>query len=253
MVCTVLIISDAIEAICDIWILGDEVFREIFTTFSDLRDKPRSSRSRSNEEKSVNKEEIPYIYDTYNVNSIWPNPLSPIKSVLARILNCFITAMNENRSRQLPRVIIVIPDCDIVKNIHHYNFGVSYILGRAIRWITSQMERLIKAKKEAMKKRRAGSICASDPKIIWVKMFERPIRAEYMAIRSKFNALLEESLCSRIQSYIMSPEVSAYDFDRFGNFTEKGKVKFWKGIDRQLREFDAGSDKFDPKPVIFEN
>ena len=87
----------------DAWVIGDEFLKEIFDTLTALRNKAH--------EQGHTK---PYIYDFYNVNCIWTNPLSTYpRNMMAYILNCFIAAITEkdkDKEKPLSKLVLVITD-----------------------------------------------------------------------------------------------------------------------------------------------
>ena len=98
------------------------------------------------------------MFDFYKVTAFHETALSPVKNVLTRLFNAFISAMNQ-KDKHLPRMILMVPDWDILKFINHYSYGITAFSGKCIDWLLINMERMIESRKEQLRKRRAGSVC----------------------------------------------------------------------------------------------
>ena len=96
-------IADNVQAIFDIWILGDEFVKEVFSEFESIKLKAKKDRN------------IPplYIQEYYNVIPYYAT--SGVPNAAARLVNSLVEALNE-RDR-LPKFIIVMIDRDLIMNI----------------------------------------------------------------------------------------------------------------------------------------
>ena len=173
--------------------MGDLFLKEVFDSFVSMRDKAL------HEQKMVGKSHstaiIPYMFRYYNVKKFIPGNIASMStSPVARILNNLIKAVNENQL--LPHFIIIVPDWDILKSIKYYDYGVSKIIGSTLEWLVREIDRLITTKKIDLAKIRPGAVISSEPKIIWITMLGRPYPSRVLALRKKFNAILEETLFS---------------------------------------------------------
>ena len=109
-------------------------------------------------------------------------------SPVVKMINCIIDPLNKYNT--MPRFLVIIPDADIVKYVNYTGSGRSRILGAAIEWFTDELLELIKEKKDAMRLTRPGSVTPLEPKIIFVKMIDRPdCKEEYASQREKFNVI----------------------------------------------------------------
>ena len=210
----------------DLWIIGDKFLHSIFDTLQSVRDQAKDK-----------KKSLPYIYETYNVTLLMDNPIPQIHNLLARLLNCLIKGLN-NKSK-LPRMIVIMPDWDILRFMNHYTFGVSIIAGKCLNWIITNMERAIEARKDELHRCKPGAVQPNEPKMIWVKMINRSSRyhnQRIFAVRKKFNTALEELLCNLRYHYIL--EVSECVMSDTSNFTyndhliECGRQVFGKRLIR---------------------
>ena len=144
------------------WIGGDAFLHEVHKAILDIHDSAR-------EEKSL----MPYIFDYYNIKFFMEKQLHPQKNMMARIVNSLIEALNENKAN-LPCFVLVMLNADIMKYIDFYTYGVSRITGKCLSWMINTMEKIINAHKDELRKHKAGSIAANEPKIIWVTMMSKP-------------------------------------------------------------------------------
>ena len=202
---------------------------------------------RSNKLKNI---QGPFIIDQYNVKGMMYQKEG---NVFARFINNLIEGLNE--FHRIPRIILFIPDNAFIKGIKHEEFGVSKMLGICLNHVLKQVDKLIDRKKQLMNEIKPGSITASEPKFIWVKMFDRPGKGDKsMKQRDKFNAILEEALSTRNHSYIIDVNKAMFAacFDRYSYLTPVGKENFWLEIDRQIKGFDRQEISLKPSAVITE-
>ena len=117
------------------------------------------------------------------------------------------------------------------------------------------MEKTLEIKKDDLFYKRSGVLCTEEPKLIWIKSMERPSSADSHneeMMRQKFNDILEETLVTRKDSFIMdlkSESPNTY-FDNAGNFTTSGRIAFWEEVDAQIKKFDEGIITLKPEPIV---
>ena len=97
-----------------------------------------------------------HMYKYFNVTCFTSNPQSLVKNTLARFVNCLIKSLNDKS--KLPRIILVIPDADLMKFIkksadHDYENMQMFIEG-ALNWVMNQMTRAVDAKKDNLHRRK---------------------------------------------------------------------------------------------------
>ena len=97
-----------------------------------------------------------------------------------------------------------MPDWDLVKNLTDISFGISIIIERILKWVVKAINRAIQMRKDDLAKIKAGSVVRNEPKIMWVKMVNRPVVVHRaLAIRHKFNRALENSIADNRNHFIM--------------------------------------------------
>ena len=163
----------------DVWFLGDWFLKDVFPTLQAIR-----------HGSTVQRRPPPYLYDMFNVFYFFTSPLTFGNNTLLRINNAFIEALN--RREHLLKYIIVMLDQDLIDMINRFDFGITIQLERAIRWLSTQFERQLNAQKEQLWTMKPGAIPKSDTKIIWVEMFDHPVRDPAVNICNKFNRGLNE-------------------------------------------------------------
>ena len=197
-----------------------------------------------------------YLYDYYNVQCFVSNPLTKLKELPARVVNSLIHALNDNSDEEdkksdikekkfapfLPRFILIVPDWDIVKHIGHYQYGVSIITEKLLKWIIMQMERAIAVRKEDLARTKAGATLPNDPKMIWVAMVDRVGCFDCaLSVRNKFNSVLETILADHKHHYIIDINRQLNDSTYFSanTFNNEGAMRYLLEINQKIRDFDA--------------
>ena len=100
---------------------------------------------------------------------------------------------------------------------------------------------------------RPGAVVTSEPKVILIKMVARPAPSRILALRKKFNAILEETLYKTSGMYIMDAGIhlNAAHFNRSNYLVSNGKITYWQTVDDIISEFDIHKGpKLKPEPVI---
>ena len=112
---------------------------------------------------------------------------------MRRILNSIVNAINSNI--KLPRILVVIPDMDVLKEVSYDRTGASKIIGDCINFFVEAVSRLVDTRKEDLRSAKPGAINSGEPKIIWLKVLTRPgFSQSVIENKAKFNAILEETL-----------------------------------------------------------
>ena len=195
-----------------------------------------------------------FMHEMYNVEGFYPHGLGLNNCAIAVIRNALVKAVNG--SLRLPRHIIFIPDKNILEWINFNDYGISHRIGRCLSWMINDIQRIIQARRDALWRRRQGAVLAAEPKLIWVKMIDRPIKSKIMATRAKYNAILEDLLASREYCYIMDVQGALLDnncFDRIGKLSASGRAQFWNEINMQLKDFDRQRSSLKPKKLTLQS
>ena len=181
----------------------------------------------------------PYLHQYYNVRGLHDTSPFSKENVSCKIINALIKKLNE--TQHLPRMLVIIPDGDLLHSYDHFEYGTSTVIGRCIDGLITQIDAEIDGKKNALKYKRPGVISLLEPKIIWVRMLNRPGVNKILNLREKFNAILEQCLAESRTGYIMDPSAELLQrnmFDRRNNITHEGWVIYWRHINMKLKQFD---------------
>ena len=165
------IISGNLPEQKDVWFIGDEFLRDSFYTYKSIGRQPGTENSGR----------IPYLFDYYNVSTYMMNRNCRVRSCIACIQNSLVTELNRNMLTILPCFIIIMPDWDILKSDNFYNYGIKELCNANVHWLVNEIDRVVSTKKEDMFQSRKGSICISEPKIIYTKMIYRPTKSSAVA------------------------------------------------------------------------
>ena len=121
------IISENVQAIYDVWFVGDQFFREVFLILQSLK---RCAK--------VQEEEPPYIYEYYNVFGYYTMWTSGVKRSISRILNSLVTGLNTHE--RVPHLIVVMIDKDIVEDVGIFDHQADDILAENIEGCSNNLK-----------------------------------------------------------------------------------------------------------------
>ena len=225
----------------DLWIIGDAFLNRNYHTLSEIKREAERARK-----------QIPYIFDYYNIQCFTPNPKSLVSEVLAKFVNCLVKALNQ--TLKLPKLVVVIPDDDILRYVFEDTEECKRLTKTAIRWVVNQMIRAVDAKKDNMSRRKPGAVMAKEPKFIWIKMFDRiSSRERLYDYREMYNECLETLLAEKEEHYILDVNVHLQEsglFDSGDCLNAHGRKIFWIELDKGIERFDK--KKVSLKPVKHE-
>ena len=188
---------------------------------------------------------LPYIYDRYNVEAYYTNPLSDVKPTIARMYNSLIKALNTHD--HLPRYVVVIPDLDIVQSVNdqHFDCGAVDMIEDNINWLLKQIARILLARCDQLRNKKAGVVPDELPRVLWVKMLARPhtndaTLKKIWQLRRKFNSILTSILAVENYMHLISLEsVNEYiHFDQFGQLTNTGQGQWWHELNDKIKHLD---------------
>ena len=189
---------------------------------------------------------LPYLYEYYNFEGFFMNPLSAVKPAIARIYNSLIKALNSHS--HLPRYVIILLDKDVPASVQSYHFdsGAKEMIEDNARWLLKQIAKALLARHDELKAKRSGAVPSDLTRVVWVKMLARPHSDNATLIpiwklRGKFNGCLAEVL--EVEDYmhpITLQKVNEFcHFDAFGNLTSAGQMQFWRELNDQIKNLGA--------------
>ena len=215
------------RAVKDIRLVGVQSLRDVLGTYPAMAREAKSTKKAN-----------PYCFDFYNVETFFYLSTAAIRSVAARILNSLINALNDTEI--LPHFIVIFPDKDLVYPIKFDEYGLGEIIEKIVDWLVKEVEFAVDRKKFAMKAVKLRSVTELEPKIIWVKMMDKPKNGKHHLLQKKFNFILEETLAARRNNYIMKVDdfLDTGMFTRFGELNNIGRLEMLKNFDNKIKRFD---------------
>ena len=233
------ILAGRIRAMRDLWLIGDQFLFDMYPTLPELKNESRSKQS-----------QVPYIYEYLNVSSYVTNPLVVVRSKLACILNALISALNE--AVKLPRLIVVIPDTDLLEQMDFFSPGKTVIMGLCFEYLVSNFEKSVHAKKDQLRQKRPGSVINNEPKIIWTALIPRKgfIAKSLSHATITFNESMEEVLSKWKNYFFLKLDEFMDDVQYFtsnGQLSGYSKVKFWQSMDKIIEGFDKNEVSLHPQ------
>ena len=221
------------QAIEDTWFIGDKFLKGIFPTLQNLKT-----------QAVLKKRTLPYIYEYFNISCYVPNSDMYKANILVRTQNAIIEAFNSRV--HLPKYLIVILDKDILESAHTYSLHIRKLLSKWTDWIAKIIEKAIASRRENLFNIRPGAVAGIEPKVIWLKMIDRPEvtreddRFKIYSMRNKLNAVIEGLVSARKNHhYIAINSLDANkDFQFIGELNQYGQEQFWKEFDHFFKKFD---------------
>ena len=207
-----------------IWIIADDF---AYHTAQQFFNNPRNAEGGSPFYTFNTFEVIEYLSSKYKSS----NP-----SVSGRIINNFVYGLNKHR--QLPKLVVIIPDNDIVKGIHSQD-DIMVIIGMVTEWIVRECNRAIETYQENL-----ASKCKQPhtPHFLWIappthKNFgksnnnKREIQTECLEKISRLYNNVSMLKLIKCWSY---DDHNAFLYDSY-RFTLEGLKKYWSGVDAAIR------------------
>ena len=195
----------------------------------------------------------PFLYEYYNVVAEYPSTSNSLRSVIGKIFNCLVNALNENV--RLPKYILICPDRDIIEYAKQNEFGASLMFEDLLDWLCRNFETVLDTRREDIRSKRHGALWSyAEPRLVWIQMIPRPFiddpaKKFVFAQCKKFNETMEDIVLKFKHSHVMSisfPEDSSNLFDRMGFLSSSGKVAFWREVDKQMKAFDKSETDLRP-------
>ena len=180
------------------------------------------------------------------------------RSTLGRMLNNF--AMAIEKWTLLPKVVVIIPDNDL---INYVKKSSSYVYGTLIHWLAAEFNKMVDIQKDRLPKK---AVKKENPTFIWIappQHMEFPDNEE----RVKFTGSLKRSLDIQPNHLMLQMKKIWHYEDRFTyqmfSFTELGFTKYWASVDSALQFWEQHlapkkklqmkmKRKMEALPVLFE-
>ena len=223
----------------DLWFVGDAFLRDTFPTMQSMKTSA-----------SMLQRQLPFVYERFNVFYFFLAKNSFIQNILVKLHNAVVEGLN--RREHLPKYIIFMPDEDFLLSLNHYVFGISWLAGTCVNWITKQIERLLDSRADQLYRAKPGAVF-DNTKLIWIKMISWPEvpathdKFKVYTLKSKLNQALDDIADKHKQTYVITiRSLDNSHFDSNGRLSHEGKVQMWKEIDQIIKRFDRGEIRLNP-------
>ena len=210
-------ISEKVSALDKLWIIGDNFIAETY---------------RINFKKSTWES---YMKDNFDVTAFCSSKYSDKNSnVISRMQITMSRALNDNT--YLPKVILLVPESDIINSVNYEGTGISTILGELTEWIVTEVDNLIDSKLKTLSQSAKRRF---EPFIYWLSP---PTHYEFTSDtknnRNKF-ALCLEAIVKKFHNMRvikLKDNWNIKDSNLVVNnrLTTVGNANYWKAIDASL-------------------
>ena len=161
-------LSDPLQAINYLWLIGEGFLRSTLGTLQTLRTDPdlaqwsnkqdaSDNRSRETTQARSSREaqlKIPYIYQNFRIKPFYqPNSGNSV-GTLYKLFNSVVEGLNSEN--KLPKYILVLADRDLLLQVGHLQAGIGHILAKIINWLGKNIDRAISTCREQLRKNCRG-------------------------------------------------------------------------------------------------
>ena len=165
---------------------------------------------------------------------------SNIKSVLGRIRNNLVRALNEHTT--LPRTIVVVLDDDVTKTMCHID-NFSYNAGRLVEWLMREFTRCLESYKDMLPRKAKEELL---PHAIWIAPATHCLFShDDNARREKFSKCLATT-AAVFPNMSFLRLIKIWDPQERNNFlqepyrfTSEGLTRYWLAIDSAIRYWNT--------------
>ena len=181
-----------------------------------------------------------YAKERYDVSGFFNNSInSKDRSVLGRMRNLLTSALSDRPL--LPKLIILVPDDDLIRVIKAKSTYLEDTFTRVLRWLMKEYECIVLTHKEFMP---VKSKRENVPFFIWI---EAPFHTNFNdnERRRMFNNVLQEVAKSFDKVAVLSmkkiwePEDPNLYLAESSRFTAAGLITYWEAVDRTIQYADT--------------
>ena len=205
------------------WLIGDDF---AFHTAQQFFNCPKANQGRGTHYSFDNFEVTEYLSSKYKSS----NP-----STIGRLVNNLVYGLNKHKT--LPRVIVFVPDDDIVKNIKTSDVMIRIVT--ITEWVVKECHKAITTYKEILPDKAKRSYM---PHMLWIappvhRFFgssnnkKREIQAECL---DKIAKLYSNMMVLKIIKHWDLEDRNSFLFESY-RFTSEGLKNYWKGVDAAIR------------------
>ena len=241
--------TEMVSAYDQLWIFSDDFGNKSFQKF--FMDRPCNEG---------------YMKTHFDVKGFSNGSLSDNPSVIGRFSNLMkfaisstITGKTSKKLLPLPKLIVIIPEDDILNCLKEEENGLTKAFGRLVKFIMTEHERGIASFKENIpsKSKKDGY-----PHILWILT---PFHQNFVNNdeRQKFNRAVEDTSkyytnisCLELKK-VWNPKDDGFFSREFRRFTADGYKAYWEAVDRTVRYCDSVAlkkrEKFTKKKILHDD
>ena len=128
------------------------------------------------------------------------------QNVISRILNTFISAINDEKV--LPKYVVFVLDDEIIQFLKYKSYGVSTMYGTLLEWLVKNVDDAIQTAKKNLPSK---AVNEHYPQLYWVAAFQHKNFKDSNSVHAKYNLCLE----SIIKLYPSMHVLRGHDFWKF--------------------------------------
>ena len=181
-----------------------------------------------------------YIRAHYDASGLFHGKDKLNTSILSRICNAFIKAINDQIL--FPKAVLIILEQDFITELKHCETGFSTVVGKAIEYISNQFHRIITSHKERLPSK---SRKFKFPTVLWTTMPSHYDWRDMNQFRSKFNEAVK--ITSSLFREFDILELQWDDCDRTyftkGRLNAKGLTVYWQIVNAAFEQWDRNQMK----------
>ena len=212
-----MLFSGRVPGLEQLWIIGDIFCRETIHNLSMMT-----------EDESYSKQNFDIL--TLSTERFSTRNTSP----LARIINAFISGME--RKQILPKIVVIVPEDDIINYLNHNDYGVTELFGKMIDYLDTELQKAAVNFKRSLPRRAKRAGC---PQFVWICP---SVHHNYLNnnLRRKFAAEMDVQLRGRPFTLVFKLKQLWNTSD--GRLVEEdnnrlsklGAKTLWQAIDRSI-------------------
>ena len=180
-----------------------------------------------------------YARDLFEVCAFTKEPDGKVRDTISRFRNGLVDGINQEFL--LPKIVVIVPDDDIINYLNYAETGVSKSIGRVLDWIMREHNRIIQSYKELLPMKAKKS---NYPQIVWI---HAPTHDNFKnnIMRMKFNSAIDSTILFHENTWslqlkkVWDPHSHSL-FNKEGNkFTIEGIKAYWEAVDKTIRFLDT--------------
>ena len=183
-----------------------------------------------------------YIRHHFEVSGFMTNSARSIGSnIISRMRSTLVGAIRDQKL--FPKVIIMVPDMDIINYLLQRNAANSYVMGKTLYWLMNEFCKIISGYKDHLPPKAKK---ATYPHIIWIQApCHNSFPKAYNDLRQKFNLCLSKMGKLHLNTSVLElkkiwdPEDSTLVLPGSETLTAKGRVTYWEAVDRTVKYCDT--------------